>query len=316
VTAPPVTVLLPPNECSANVTIATKAIDLTAMSKIRARQIGESDVPAVAELLARGFDARPQQLWVDVFARLAERPIPPGTPRYGYLLESDGATVGAILLIFSSLRRGDASTIRCNVSSWFVEPAYRVYASLLVCKAFSHKNATYLNITPAPHTLPSLVAQGYSQYSGGIFVAVPALQFRACDADVKVVQANTPVPTQADPIEHNLLVEHAKYGCLSLWCMVAGRASPFVFRLRRFKRIVPCAQLIYSRSVDDFVEMAGPIGRFLAARGRALVVIDANGPIVNLVGKYLTTRQPKYFRGPNKPRLGDLLYTEAAMFGI
>jgi hypothetical protein len=25
---------------------------------------------------------------------------------------------------------------------------------------------------------------------------------------------------------------------------------------------------------------------------------------------------PKYFKGPEKPRLGDLAYTEAAMFGM
>jgi hypothetical protein len=58
------------------------------------------------------------------------------------------------------------------------------------------------------------------------------------------------------------------------------------------------------------------MGRFLAMRGRPLVVIDANGPIPGLVGKYLDARQPKYFKGPDRPRLGDLVYSETAMFGI
>jgi hypothetical protein len=35
-----------------------------------------------------------------------------------------------------------------------------------------------------------------------------------------------------------------------------------------------------------------------------------------MVGKYLAGKMPKYFRGPDRPRLGDLSYTEAALFGI
>jgi hypothetical protein len=288
-------------------------MDLPGVSKIRARQIGLTDVAAVADLLARGFPSRSSAFWIEVFARLAEHPSPAGSPKYGYLLESDGAPVGAILLIFSSPRCG---TIRCNVSSWFVEPAFRSYASLLVSKALSHKNVTYLNITPAPHTIPILLAQGYSQYSRGIFVAVPALQFHAGDAEVRVVRADAGLPTWGEPIEHELLLEHAGYGCLSLWCVTADRAYPFVFRPRVLKRIIPCAQLIYSRDADDFVRLAGPVGRFLAARGRPLVVMDANGPVPGLVGKYFDARQPKYFKGPDRPRLGDLVYSEAAMFGF
>jgi hypothetical protein len=291
-------------------------MDLSAASRTRARQIGELDVDAVADLLARGFPARSRDFWRGVLGCLADRAVPAGSPKYGYLLESGGAVVGAILLIFSSLKYGDATTIRCNVSSWFVEPAFRAYASLLVSKALSHKNVTYLNITPAPHTIPILLAQGYSRYSGGIFVAVPALQRRVGDAQARVVAADRASPTWGTPFEHELLLEHARLGCLSLWCVTADRASPFVFRPRRLKRILPRVQLIYSRNVDDFVQSAGPIGRFLAVRGQPLIFIDANGPITGLVGKYFDARQPKYFKGPDRPRLGDLVYSEAAMFGI
>ena len=77
-----------------------------------------------------------------------------------------------------------------------------------------------------------------------------------------------------------------------------------------------CAQLVYCRDIDDFVRFARPIGRFLALRGRPLIIIDANGPIRGLVGHYFAGRMPRYFRGPERPRLGDLAYTEAALFGM
>jgi hypothetical protein len=34
------------------------------------------------------------------------------------------------------------------------------------------------------------------------------------------------------------------------------------------------------------------------------------------MGKYFDGVAPKYFKGPTRPRLGDLAYTEAAMFGM
>ena len=292
------------------------AMELPGVSRILARQIRESDVTAVARLLARGFARRSHEFWLDVFARLSKHPVPEGLPRYGYLLESDGLVVGAILLIFSTLRGDDKSAIRCNVSSWFVEPSFRSYASLMVRKALSQKDVTYINISPAPHTMRILPAQGYSQYSRGIFVALPALRLRGADADVRIVRADSSPPASAGPFEHELLLEHARYGCLSMWCVTANHAYPFVFRMRTIKRIIPCAQLIYSRGIDEFVQLARPIGRFLTARGRPLVAIDANGSIAGLAGRYFDAKQPKYFKGPNQPRLGDLVYTEAAMFGI
>ena len=91
---------------------------------------------------------------------------------------------------------------------------------------------------------------------------------------------------------------------------------PFVFRRRLVKGVPGCAQLVYCRKVEDFVRLAGPLGRFLALRGSPLLLIDCNGPIPGLLGKYFSAKMPKYFKGPDRPRFGDLAYTETAMFGF
>src|SRR5262249_41471117 len=191
---------------------------LPGAARIRARQIRNADLPAVADLLTRGFASRPLRFWLRLLACLAGRSAPAELPRYGYLLEGDGAIVGAILLIFSTSQRDGADAIRCNVSSWYVDAGFRGYASLLVSKALSHPNVTYLNITPAPHTLPLVEAQGYSQYSKGIFVAAPALQLRSTGRNGRVVPAESHAPAKAEGLEHEMLLEHADYGCVSLWC--------------------------------------------------------------------------------------------------
>jgi hypothetical protein len=284
--------------------------------EIRCRQIGEADIAAVARLLTRGFPNRNRQFWTHALEQMTRRQHPADLPKYGYLLDTNGSIVGAILLICSAMREGEAVTPRCNLSSWYVEPAYRAYASLLVSQALRHKEVTYLNVSPAPHTWPIIEAQGFSRYCDGIFIAFPALNGTPSGATVKVFDARKRPNVPFDPFEEEILRQHAQYGCTSLWCATENDAYPFVFRPRLAKGVIPCAQLIYCRDIALFARFAGPIGRYLALRGRPVVVIDANGPIPGVVGLFRQGRMPKYFKGPQRPRLGDLAYTEYAVLGV
>jgi hypothetical protein len=284
---------------------------------IRCRQIAEADVPAVTALLARGFPARDHQFWQAALDQLRRHEPPPGLPKYGYLLESDGIPVGAIILICSTMRSGDTLAPRCNLSSWYVEPAFRAYASLLISRALAHKDVTYLNVSPAPHTWPIIEAQGFSRYCEGVFVCLPTLNgLFGGSGGVEVFDARSRPAMGSDPFDQEILSQHAAHGCVSLWCTSAEGAYPFVFRPRLARKVIPCAQLIYCRDMADFVRFAGPIGRFLARRGRPIVIVDANAAVPGLFGVYRPGSMPKYFKGPQRPRLGDLAYTEYAVMGV
>jgi hypothetical protein len=287
-----------------------------ALPKIRTRLITDSDIEAVASLLSKGFKRRSRQYWLRALDRLAKHPTPTGFPKYGYLMEGDCAPVGVVLLIFSRVQRDGTFKVRCNVSSWYVEPAYRSFATFLVLHALSNKSVTYLNISPAPHVQRIIEAQGYLQYTRGQFVAFPAL-FRApncSEGTVLGVHASPDVPFE--PFEQDLLLKHSEYGCISFWFRTIDRAYPFVFLPRIVKGCIPCAQLIYCRTVEDFVRFSKAIGWFLALRGRFPIIVDSSGPIAGLRGRYFEGAAPKYFKGSEPPHLGDLAYTEAAMFGI
>jgi hypothetical protein len=279
-------------------------------SEVRARQITPADRDAVAALLHKGFGLRRTRgFWQRTVDMLATRKVPDGMPQLGYLLECDGRVVGAILVIASTPRTGaDPDAVRCSLSSWYVEPQFRVYASMLAALALHQDNATHLNISPAANTLSTLAAQGYARYCDGVFVACPLLTRGELAAGREPA-----APFEA--FERPLLRDHAAFGCLAFWCVTAERAYPFVFRRRLAKGVPPCAQLIYCRDIVDVVRFSGLIGRHLALRGCPFVVIDANGSIPGLPGFYRAGR-PKYFKGPDRPRLGDLAYTEAALFGM
>jgi hypothetical protein len=284
-------------------------------AKVHIREIGETDIAGVVSLLARGFPAHSRRFWSKTVERLSLNEPPAGYPRIGYMLESGGVPVGVLLTIFSVVRSARPQTIRGNVSSWYVEPQFRSVATILVSRVLRHKDVTFLNVSSAPHTRPIIETQGFLRYSNGLFLCIPALQMRAPNLGAQITDARAGVPEAADASEHRLLMEHASYGCLSLWCVTKERALPFVFRPRRVKGIVPSAQLVYCRDIEDFVRFARPLGRYLARRGRFIVITDANEPIAGLFGRYLDNRSPKYFRGADKPRIGDLAYTETAMFG-
>jgi hypothetical protein len=287
-------------------------------AEVRSHPIAPADLDAVVQLLKKGFGfRRSRAFWQRVVDRLEGHVPPNGLPKYGYVLESGGRPVGAVLLIFSAPGTGgDPEAIRCNVSSWYVEPAFRGYASLVAAQAMRHKNVTYLNISPAPNTKPIVEAQGFTRYGDGLFIAAPALQRRTEDAVATLVAADQRPDSPYEAFEHKLLVDHAGYGCMSFWCVTAERAYPFVYRRRFAKAVLPCAQLIYCRDVADIARFAGVIGRHLLAHGCPLVVIDANARVPRLVGTYIDGLMPKYFKGPQRPRLGDLTYTEAALFGM
>ena len=97
-----------------------------------------------------------------------------------------------------------------------------------------------------------------------------------------------------------------------------GHDSPLASVGNYTPSLAPTPKLapVYCGDVAEVVRFAGPLGRHLAARGLPFMVIDANGPIEGLTGRYFDNTQPKFFRGPARPRLGDLAYTEAALFGM
>src|SRR5215472_10534410 len=80
-------------------------------SPVRGRQIADTDISSLAELLGRGFPGKSREYWHQVFDRLAKHSTPVGRPKYGYLIESEGVAVGVILLISSMIQQGDTLTM-------------------------------------------------------------------------------------------------------------------------------------------------------------------------------------------------------------
>ena len=265
----------------------------------------------------RGFAYRSRDYWIDGLRHQSARDVPEGFARFGYMLDCDGTPVGVLLLIYTTRDNGAGISIRCNLSSWYVEPGFRNYAPMLTKVAQRHKHVTYVNISPGQWTWRTIEAQGFRAYCGGVFVSYPALSRPAKGMRVEVIQQDARAVDGLSEADVALLTRHAAYGCLSLVCRAAdGRSFPFILQTMRPHRIALRAmQLIYCADVADYGACVGAIGRFLLRRGRFSIVLDANGRMTDLVGLYRKTEGPRYFKGPQCPRLADLSDTELAIYG-
>src|SRR5262249_4978578 len=266
----------------------------------------------------RGFVGRTRDYWMQGLRRQAAREVPQGYPRFGYMLDNDGVPVGVLLLLYS-LRDSDGEiTVHCNLSSWYVDPAYRHSAPMLTKIAQRRSEVTYFNISPAIWTWPIIEAQGFRSYCKGLFFSMPALSRTEPGTTVEIVPADATAIDGVAEGDVEILTRHAAYGCLSLVCRTRRGVFPFILlpmRIRHGWIAPPAMQLIYCHDVADFVACAGAIGRLLLRQGMLSVLLDANGKVPGLVGLYTEKRGRKFFKGPQRPRLADLTDTELVLYG-
>ena len=248
----------------------------------------------------------------------ARRDVPQGYPRFGYMLDHEGAPVGVLLLLYA-LRPCDGElAIHCNLSSWYVEPAFRNYAPMLAKIAQRHKDVTYFNISPASWTWPIVEAQGFRTYCRGLVLSFPLLSRPVPGMTVEIVSSDATKIEGLPAADVELLTRHAAYGCLSLVCRTASDVKPFVLlpmRIRQGLIALPAMQLVYCRNVADYIASAGAIGKALLRQGKISVFFDANGPVEGVAGFYTEKRGRKYCKGPHRPRLADLSDTELVLYG-
>ncbi|HEX4637133.1 MAG TPA: hypothetical protein VH189_13175 [Rhizomicrobium sp.] len=268
-------------------------------SRVRCRLIAENDLEGIADLLSRGFPQTRRDHWTRGFARWRQLPVIAQMPRYGYLLDTGFGPVGVILMISS--RRGDQ--VISNLCGWYVDPKWQSHSPLLISLATKLRQVTYLNASPAPHTWRLLQAHGFSPYNFGR-TATFALPGRGLVSET--------IPD--DLPEAQLLRDHHAMGWMSLTVEKDGQVSPFVLRPRRLEKPkLPVMEVMFCRGADDLGRCAPALARYFLPRGRLGFLID--GDMDNLLSHYVEGREPRYFKGPYRPVLGDLAYTEKAIFG-
>ena len=287
-----------------------------ARQAIVCRQIEERDLPAVVDCLSRGFPDRPRSYWTHGVHALKSRPNLGDFPRYGHLLEVDGGVVGVLLQIFSTRNDTGGPAIRCNLSSWCVDPEYRALALMLQSQCTKRRGVTYVNISPAPHTAPFLEATGFRRFAAGRILFAPLLSRSRGGARVFEFTAGHPDAELLSDADRALLADHAARGCIALVGVKDGVARPLIFQRRTAGAgLLPLVHVIYCLDNDDLAAFAKPLGWFLARRGLFLCWANTDARVRGLIGKFMRGSMPHYFKGGLTPSTCDLAYTELVFLG-
>jgi len=280
------------------------------------REIKDEDLPVLVPLLCEGFPRSRSTYWATGLQRLRNRECPPDTAKYGYVLTSENRPRGAVLTISSFHGEGSQRSVFVNISSWYVQPAFRGGpAKELLRHACRRADVTYTNLSPAPHTIRTIEALGFEQWSAGQMLVLGLASHRAGSTKARILPPSEWLRPELSGAS-GLLREHERFGCLAFHLESSTGLSSFIFVRRYVKGFIPCAQLIYCRSLADLTEHCATISRWLLLRGFPLMLIDASAPIQGLVGSYVHGKSRKFFRGPQPAQLVDHTYSEMAFFGF
>lgn len=271
------------------------------------REAGENDVQAILELLCEGFPRRPRSYWVAAINALRSRPQVASCPSMGFVLVIEGKVEGVILLLSSDMGEGP----RSNLSSWYVRPDYRKYATFLFQRCLKFKGSTYLDLSPADHVLSIVKAFGFKPYTSGTYL----LDAKSGWHRGGKVRAFSQGETTSLP--HDIvasLEQHRQYGCTPIVIEDEQGVMPALFRPKHVKRVIPTAQFVWGEP-ERLLKNRGPLSRWLLSKGYPFAFIDAPLAASAHGVRLVSNKGVRYVKGPAPIAVGDLRETELAVFG-
>ena len=259
---------------------------------VNIREIGAKDLDAIHELLCEGFPRRTPEYWRSAIQCLSERALVPECHRYGYLLEADRQPQGVLLVLNAIVD----SSIRSNLSSWYVRQPFRFLATRMVQVATRPNGGVYLDLSPAAKVLPIVKALGFKPYSDGTLFFTP-----------------------------RLLLSSAPGARVTDWCK-EGNCDGFyledrlgrikvLYRIKTLKKAIPAARFVYG-DPKRLSAAGGAVARALLKKGIPVAMADAPVGFVPPRGIiHMPQREIRYSKHGIPPKVGDLRESEIALFG-
>ena len=274
------------------------------------RALAASDFPEAAALLHEGFPERPLAFWAAALQRLqryggnadAAHPL-------GYFMLDGGRPVGIALTPASMRLRVDGSSVRMvNISSWYVRPAFRWRAALMLRGILADPHSIYTDLTPTPEVQRLLPLVGMHPMNRGVAIhLLPLLALQpARGARVRDLAEHEPWPHPGPPTA--MLHAHRDLGCLPLVLEAGGQQHLVVVR-RTTLRGLPAAQLVYARSQALLLRHAGALARHLLARGM-LLWLRSTREAAHTASSVFRPRELWFARGDNFDDHTDIFGSE------
>lgn len=283
---------------------------------MKIRLITKDDLNAVLLLLCEGFPRRNHAYWAKALQHLDQRPEVAGYPKYGFLIEDQGAVQGVMLILTADLGPGFAGGLRSNLSSWYVRAPWRKFATFMLRAGLKAQGGCYTDLSPAPQVVQINAALGFAPYTGGSILLDARSAVTGGGGDVTFWDGKTDAGLAAKlaPGLAAVARRHIGYGCTAMLLATQEGTHLALYRIKRLKKVLPAARFVFGDPAL-LVASAGPLMRALLMRGVPLAQIDAPVGLQPRAGRLMPSRDLRYATGGTPPLAGDLLETEIAVFG-
>ena len=280
------------------------------------RPIDPAYVAAAVAVLSIGFPKATALFWQSALDRLrafggnAEAGVP-----IGHLLMADDKAVGVILTPARMRTRPDGTRQKIvNLSSWYIDPAHRWRAPVMLRAVTRDADALYTDLTPTLEVQKMLPAFGFKPINRGLkrlFTPFKALAVRLSGRvrDLKSV----PAGSVAEPT-HALLESHRALDCLPCALKAGERWHPLMFKARRVRRL-PAAELVYCEDHALLERHMAAVARYLLRRGKLFLIIEDRTSMSD--GEQLEP-QPglRFVKGGHDPSRTDYAGSELCILGV
>jgi hypothetical protein len=280
-------------------------------------EIDRTNEMEAASLLAEGFPGVSVAVWRNRIERLrthadnAEAGI-----ATGYVLVTEGVMSGIVLTPASRRPGADGGweTV-LNLSSWYVRPAQRWRAALMLRRVMRQPVSMITELTPSATLEAMMPALGLHPINAGeSFIFLPSVAGTRFSG--ARVEEHGRVRARVEPWLAALIVRHEQVGCLAAALDTPEGIVTLLFK-RRMRKGLPTLQLVYCDRHCALIRNMDSVARFLIARGHMILVLDIARD------EHVARRTPgvqrprhgrKYASKPPAPNIIDHAGSELALF--
>jgi len=240
----------------------------------------------------------------------------PKVPDRGLLLEVDGELAGYLGTIYSERKIGESVLSFCNISSWYVRPAFRGYGLGLLMKILGRKGQIITSFSPNLNSGPILKKCGFKSISTGFIVIHPKLALEKSHNKVRILTSPEDVMTVLANDSCKLVKDHVYYGCSAV-ALTDGSEVGLVIAKRRLQSTFPHIPMTEILHVSNHAFVRKNFGRIylsLLWKDRVAVVAVDESIFGENTPAGWHRKRPRFFRGAGMSvEQIDSLYSELVL---
>ena len=287
------------------------------MGAARIETVGAGDFEAIYPLL-QNFQTNNPQITRERWRRLFDCTWPVDEPARALVLRDAGRCVGIVCTLFSDRVIGGTTERRCNVNSWYVEPAYRAQSLELMAAALSVPCDTLTALTPMRAHLPFYQQMGLQPLETSLRILLPRPTL-PLTSGFRVTRDPARIADLLDGPERAVFLQHREQVCQHL--LIYGKSARcYIAFTRTSGRRVSFSHVHHIGHLDLFLAALNLVKLELYRANRTFFTMIEERflrgqPIAG--SRPAALKAPRLFRSARlRPEQIDNLHSEMVVLGV